>query len=194
VHSQLVGAALSHHAKNYLLLYDEWPVLVVCLPVGDVPFEQELDAAETSPGTLPYRTECTHEETPSKKLPAAAPDNRESRMSVLTSILQNTRGFALSLRKRVSGSPYPDRISVGRARNQDIVLRHASVSKFHAWFEGGAGVVYVADAGSTNGTTVNGKALAPRAKTAVGPGDTVRFGTIDTFLCQARDLWDFLRT
>src|SRR3954469_22725095 len=36
--------------------------------------------------------------------------------------------------RKAAGNPYPDRISIGRARNCDIVVRHESVSKLHAHF------------------------------------------------------------
>ncbi len=45
-----------------------------------------------------------------------------------------THVIALEKRDDASG-PFPSRVSIGRARNADIVLRHESVSKFHAWFE-----------------------------------------------------------
>src|SRR5262245_5971398 len=37
------------------------------------------------------------------------------------------------------GNPYPDRISIGRARNCDVVITDASVSKLHAHVRAEAG-------------------------------------------------------
>src|ERR1700751_1190046 len=35
---------------------------------------------------------------------------------------------------KTPGNPYPDRISIGRARNCDVAIRDPSVSKLHAHF------------------------------------------------------------
>src|SRR5688500_18771120 len=42
--------------------------------------------------------------------------------------------YVVPICKRAEAS-FLHQVSVGRARNHDIVLRHRSVSKFHAWFE-----------------------------------------------------------
>ena len=87
--------------------------------------------------------------------------------------------FVVELRKREKDASYMNRVSVGRARNQDVVLRHASVSKSHAWFETSeTGGLYVADAGSKNGTWVNGARC--EAPTTLKDGDEVVFGTVRT--------------
>lgn len=98
--------------------------------------------------------------------------------------------FIVPLRKRAADSTYSDRISVGRARNKDLVLRDRSVSKFHAWFErDDRGTFHVADAGSKNGTKVNSTSLAARQLAAIKPGDVVRFGSVEVALCFAETLW-----
>src|SRR5256885_13862435 len=53
-----------------------------------------------------------------------------------------------------------DRISVGRGRQCDISFRHPSVSALHAHFAVDGGVLALTDAGSRNGTFVNGERLA----------------------------------
>ena len=85
---------------------------------------------------------------------------------------------------------FPERISVGRAANKDIVLRHDSVSKFHGWFElDVAFSLYVVDAGSTNHTLVRSRQLMARAREPAPPGTPIRFGAIDTFVVDAGSLW-----
>ena len=84
------------------------------------------------------------------------------------------------------------RVSVGRAHNKDIVLRHSSVSKFHAWFEVEPECMYVSDAGSTNLTRVNDETIEPRTRVVVAPGDAVRFGALETVLCSPETLWSYL--
>lgn len=85
---------------------------------------------------------------------------------------------------------FPERISIGRAVNKDIVLRHESVSKFHGWFEvDSALMLYVVDAGSTNHTVVRSRQLMARAREPVPSGTAIRFGAIDTLVVDALSLW-----
>ena len=114
---------------------------------------------------------------------------------VLAERLEHAAHFLVPLRKRPGvDTAYADRISVGRARNKDIVLRDGSVSKFHAWFEkSAAGLLRVADAGSKNATRVNGRVLGVRELTPVRPGDLVTFGSVETAICSPRDVLAALR-
>ena len=108
--------------------------------------------------------------------------------------LRTDRYFVLPLRKRSNDTTFADRISVGRATNKDVVLRHSSVSKFHAWFEvDDQGETLVADADSTNPTQLNGRKLGVRELTRVQSGDQVRFGSIECLLCSASDFWHAVR-
>ena len=61
-----------------------------------------------------------------------------------------------------SRNPWPERISIGRARNNDVVLPDQSVSKLHAHFvpNPAGGPMALVDAGSRNGTRVNDTKLA----------------------------------
>ncbi|HEX4352914.1 MAG TPA: FHA domain-containing protein [Polyangiales bacterium] len=109
--------------------------------------------------------------------------------------LAQARHFAITLDKRVNDGTYTDRISVGRARNKDIVLRHPSVSKFHAWFERDPqGVWCVADAGSKNGTRANAVEMQPRDLVKVKQGDLLRFGSVEAMVCSADSLWRTVRS
>lgn len=111
----------------------------------------------------------------------------------LTRLLSAYTYFAVPLRKRVSDAAYMDRIAVGRARNKDVVLRHRSVSKFHAWFEvDSSGRYCVADAGSKNGTRHNREVLVSRELRVVNPGDVVSIGSVETVLCPPEVLWAFV--
>jgi hypothetical protein len=95
------------------------------------------------------------------------------------------------------------RISVGRAGNNDLVLRHASVSKLHAHFlvrsitrNGQAGEELVlCDVGSANGTLVNGVSLAEGEDQAVvlTVGARILFGEVQCELYDASILHAKLR-
>jgi hypothetical protein len=89
----------------------------------------------------------------------------------------------------------PPRVHVGRASDSDVVLLDDAVSARHAWFDldTDSGWLSIADAGSRNGTRVNGTPLAPQAKTWLQPMDQVSFGSVCTFVCEPAVLRALLR-
>jgi hypothetical protein len=92
-------------------------------------------------------------------------------------------------------NPYPDRVSVGRARNCDIVLRNRSVSKLHAHFRrASSGKFEIVDLGSYNGTWLNGAQLDAHNGELVSTGDELQFGTVAAQLVDADTLYDMLRS
>jgi hypothetical protein len=89
-------------------------------------------------------------------------------------------------------NPYPDRISIGRAQNCDVVIRDATVSKLHGHFSGlKPGEAMLTDRGSHNGTAVNGTPVK-ETPVKVSNGDKVLFGDVNTQFVDARRLWDLL--
>jgi hypothetical protein len=100
--------------------------------------------------------------------------------------------FGIALHKRRGATNvFSERISVGRAHTNDIVLRHHSVSKFHAWFErDDDDNFYLSDARSKNATLHNGTDIAKTSPVRLTPGDEVRFGEVVTIFCPPEILWD----
>lgn len=86
-------------------------------------------------------------------------------------------------------------VTVGRTSKNDVVVPDISISRFHAYFKQKAdGVWQVLDAGSTNGTMVNGFSVP--AKGAGAPidlkaGDSVRLGQMDVTFLDANALRAF---
>jgi pSer/pThr/pTyr-binding forkhead associated (FHA) protein len=82
-------------------------------------------------------------------------------------------------------------ITVGRTPNNDLVIDHRSISRFHAWLERTEeGRWQVADAGSKNGTVLEGARLSARKPSPLLGGERLRFGAVSaTFLLPP----DFLR-
>src|SRR5262249_15922768 len=83
----------------------------------------------------------------------------------------------------------PGPVSLGRAESNAIAIAEESISKRHCSFEIEADGVKVTDLGSTNGTTVDGKPLAPHASAVLHGGEVLAIGnfsllfhTPDTFL------------
>jgi FHA domain len=101
--------------------------------------------------------------------------------------------FAVPLRKRPADAAFSERISIGRARNNDIVLRQADVSKFHAWLEcDDEGQFYLSDARSKNATTHNGQPMG-RGQEPLRHGDDITFGSVHVVFVLAAPLWELLR-
>ncbi len=98
---------------------------------------------------------------------------------------------------------WKSRISVGRATNNDLVIRHDSVSKLQAHFlvrigsngDPATEERVLCDVGSANGTHINGRTLdegEDRAITVVA-GDRIRFGEVECDLLDASALYSALR-
>lgn len=91
-------------------------------------------------------------------------------------------------------NPWKGRISVGRTSNNDLVLRHPSVSKLHAHFVLESTTLQLADVGSSNGTCKNGHKLPPGELRAVTSGDVLHFGEVRCELWDATSLHEQIRS
>jgi hypothetical protein len=90
-------------------------------------------------------------------------------------------------------SPFQDRISVGRTRNSDIVIRDSSVSKLHAHFRVEGANVTLTDVGSHNGTKVDGTRLVPHQPYPIRVGAMLTVGAVAVRIIDARAAYDTLR-
>ena len=90
-------------------------------------------------------------------------------------------------------NPWPDRISIGRARNCDVVVRHASVSKLHAHFIFDGADLLFADAKSTNGCKVNDRRIEPGERVPLSCGDVLSIGLITATFYTPQGLFRFVR-
>lgn len=196
--ASLVEDATRLDLRSFLARHGDATLLLVRIAEGDTELELGLSTINTGTSLsaiakpLPFRT--THQGTPSESRLAREP--RREDPAALSRRIDKEAYFAVPIQKRAdSDATFMTRISVGRAPNKDIVLRHVSISKFHAWFEAGdEGGLCVCDAGSTNLTHVNGRAVEARAAVAVEPGDAIRFGAVETVLCSPEVLWTCLNT
>jgi len=72
------------------------------------------------------------------------------------------------------------RLSVGRAKDNELFIDNPTVSKVHAvMFMNQAGQLLVSDTGSTNGTSINGVTLNRGEAQEIKDGDVVSFGEIE---------------
>lgn len=73
------------------------------------------------------------------------------------------------------------RFLVGRGENRDLAIDHSTVSKRHAFFirDERTGTFLLGDAGSTNGTFVNGQRVETGKPVPLKDGMVVSFGDCD---------------
>src|SRR5688500_10414802 len=76
---------------------------------------------------------------------------------------------------RVELSSFP--VRAGRRRGNQVLLRDEYVSATHAEIVQQNGSLRVRDLGSTNGTLLNGRPLAPQALTLLADGDVLQIGS-----------------
>jgi hypothetical protein len=81
--------------------------------------------------------------------------------------------------EKIKSNGFMQKITLGRTSNNDIILDDASVSRFHAWVEEVSGVFYYADAGSRNGSLVDGKRIEAKVKIQLKNGTKLRVGSVE---------------
>jgi pSer/pThr/pTyr-binding forkhead associated (FHA) protein len=89
------------------------------------------------------------------------------------------------------GASFPDRITIGRTSNNDVVIVDHSVSRLHAYVRQGGSWI-VADAGSKNGSWLDETRLEPRRETQLSPGAVLRLGDVSATFFPAAELFDLL--
>jgi hypothetical protein len=136
-----------------------------------------------------FRTQLL--KAPPKGAPAPRAPSREH--DGVLRILEKGDHFAAILRSKggtSAGLLGAQRISLGRATNNDVILRHTSVSKFHASVEPvDEDTVRIIDTGSTNQTSINDVTVPSRAPVEARSGDRLGFGSVEAVLWSPRALW-----
>lgn len=87
------------------------------------------------------------------------------------------------------GASFPDRITIGRTPNNDIVIVDHSVSRLHAYVRHDGTAWVVADAGSKNGSWLASSSLVPRKERKLPSKTVLRFGDVDLTFFAAADLY-----
>jgi pSer/pThr/pTyr-binding forkhead associated (FHA) protein len=89
---------------------------------------------------------------------------------------------------------FPSMITVGRTKNNDVVIADALMSKFHAFFRIVDDHHELADAGSQNGTRIGDRLLEPKGPAVrVRSGDVILFAQLRFRFVDAAACWDALR-
>jgi len=95
---------------------------------------------------------------------------------------------------KTARNPFAQLVTLGRARNNDLILSSASVSKVHAWFlDGGPSGWFLQDNGSTNGTTHNDEPVRSGDNVALRRGDLLGFGGVQAVFESGPGTLEFAR-
>lgn len=87
------------------------------------------------------------------------------------------------------GASFPDRITIGRTANNDIVIPDSSVSRLHGYVRRDGDRWLFADAGSKNGSWLAGVELVARREQALPSKSVLRLGDVDVTFYVADDLY-----
>jgi hypothetical protein len=92
-------------------------------------------------------------------------------------------------------NPFNDQLTIGRANNNDVILKLPSVSKFHAWLKVIDGAYRIFDAKSSFGTFVEGKRVAEDGLEGVilNPGTKLRLGELEMVFFDTNGFIQWLR-
>lgn len=94
---------------------------------------------------------------------------------------------------KAPNNPFPDRISLGRAPNCDLVIRAPSVSKLHGHFrEVNTDSAVFTDARSANGTRIDGALISPGISVTIHKFCHIVFGRVRLQLLSASEVYDWL--
>lgn len=86
-----------------------------------------------------------------------------------------------------------NQISIGRSGSNDIVIADYVISKEHAQIILFKDMYFIVDLGSTNGTKVNHRVIAPGSKVQLQFNDTVAFGRIVFVFTNPLNIYSGLR-
>lgn len=105
---------------------------------------------------------------------------------------EDTAALAVFPIVKKPGASFPDRVTIGRTANNDLVLSEHSISRFHAYVRQDGQSWLFADAGSKNGCDLQGERLAPRKEKPLISRAVVRVGDIELTFYRAIDLYAVL--
>jgi hypothetical protein len=122
--------------------------------------------------------------------PKSAPNAPSSTRMVTRMQLYPDRYELVPVQKREE-NPWQDRILIGRATNNDIILREPSVSKSHAHLAQESDGSWLIHAKKTvNGTLVDGRVVEAGSTCTLRAGSTLQFGNVHCEFIENGALYD----
>ena len=126
------------------------------------------------------------------------PGYTESDLIIESKVLEFGR-FVVELKKHTKNA-WADWISIGRAANNDLAIKHTTISKLHARIHAeqitdGSLVVtrhWLTDTDSTMGSVVNGERLGGSTPHLIELGDIIGFGDVECVFVDAPRLFEEL--
>lgn len=122
---------------------------------------------------------------------ARAPDDAADDEDVATTAAPREQLRLFPLLKK-PGASFPDRITIGRTSNNDVVIVDHSVSRLHAYVKRDGARWVVADAGSRSGSWLAGAALTARKERPIASKAALRLGDVELTFYLAGDLYSAL--
>lgn len=122
---------------------------------------------------------------PRRARPTGPPPEAQTPPSERTS----PAGAALALERSDTGERVAlgdGAVTIGRSADRGIVIDDTRVSRAHATVAPGRRGWAIADAGSSNGTTVNGRLLTPNVAQPLAPGDRIGIGPVELIVVARR--------
>ena len=170
--------ATAHY--RHLLQLGREEFLASAAPAALVRYRSTHDAAESGATTLTLDQD-EQQETIEETLPHGKdfPVREEADLEV----------YPLA---KKPGASFPDRITIGRTPNNDIVIADHSVSRLHAYVRHDGKAWLVADAGSKNGSWLDKSSLEARKERKLGSRSVLRIGDVDLRFYLAQDLFTAL--
>jgi hypothetical protein len=98
------------------------------------------------------------------------------------------------LKKRPGANAFASMVTLGRARNNDICLPAADVSKFHAYFVVAPEGTDLVAASASNGTFLQERILDANQRVTLEDGAKLRFASVRATYRSPLSLYEYLRS
>lgn len=103
-------------------------------------------------------------------------DTSESSLPKMADIMKPSKHIKVVPLLKSDRNAYSSRITVGRARNNDVIIRSQKISKLHASFLPDSTLNYeLQDMSSLNGSILNGKRIKAKKRVKLQSGDIISF-------------------